>query len=164
MTPTSPAGDRARRRDCRGFTLLELLVVLVVLATAAALVPPILARGSAQASLKRTVATLASELRQARSDAILRDGPQGVVIDPIGRSFGPLGAPLRHRIGDGIAVDVTSAAIAADRDGRPGIRFLPDGRSTGGTVRLAGQGRTYRVEVNWLTGRVRVQEADDGGA
>lgn len=161
MTPTSPAGDRPRGQGSRGFTLLELLVVLVVLGVVAALVPPMLARGSGQAQLKRTVATLASELRQARSDAILRDGPQGVVIDPVGRSFGPVAAPLRHRIADGIVVDVTSARIAADRNGRPGIRFLPDGRSTGGTIRLAGQGRAYRVEVNWLTGRVRIVEAGD---
>jgi general secretion pathway protein H len=162
MTPTSPAGEAPHDRASRGFTLLELLVVLVILGAMAALVPPLLSHGAATASLKRTVATLASELRQARSDAILRNDPQGVVIDPVGRTFGPAEAPLRNRIADGIAVDVTVADIAADRDGRPGIRFLPDGRSTGGTIRLAGQGRSYEVQVNWLTGRVRIAEAGDG--
>jgi general secretion pathway protein H len=162
MTPTSPAGERTRDRDSRGFTLLELLVVLVILGAMAALVPPMLSRGAAQASLKRTVATLASELRQARSDAILHADPRGVVIDPTGRTFGPVDAPLRNRIADGIAVRVTAADIAADPDGRPGIRFLPDGRSTGGTIFLGDQRRTYQVEVNWLTGRVRIGEAGDG--
>lgn len=158
MTPISPAGDR----DARGFTLLELLVVLVILGAMAALVPPMLSRSADQAALKRAVATLASELRIARSEAILRAEPRGVVIDPAARSFGPVEAPSRNQIAAGIAIQVTAAAIAADRDGRPGIRFLPDGRSTGGTIRLGDQRRSYEVEVNWLTGRVRVDEASDG--
>ena len=128
----------------------------------AVLAVPMLSRTAGQARLKSTVATLASELRQARSDAILRAEVRGVVIDPKTRTFGPVGTPDRNRIADGIAVAIETADIAADANGRPGIRFLPDGRSTGGTIRLGDRDRVFEIEVNWLTGRVRVAEPGDG--
>ena len=38
------------------------------------------------------------------------------------------------------------------------IRFFPDGSSTGGRVTLMVGERSYAVDVDWLTGRVRVLE------
>ncbi len=44
--------------------------------------------------------------------------------------------------------------------GRGGIRFYPDGSSTGGRVTLSLEGLQMRVDVEWLTGRVRITEDD----
>ena len=40
------------------------------------------------------------------------------------------------------------------------IRFYPDGSSTGGKVRLISGEREWQVQVGWLTGEVRLREAD----
>ena len=39
------------------------------------------------------------------------------------------------------------------------IRFFPDGSSTGGRVTLTSDERLYHVDVDWLTGQVRVRGA-----
>jgi general secretion pathway protein H len=39
-----------------------------------------------------------------------------------------------------------------------GIDFFPDGSSTGGRVYLEIDARSLKVDVEWLTGRIRVQE------
>jgi general secretion pathway protein H len=42
-----------------------------------------------------------------------------------------------------------------------GIRFYPDGGSTGGNVRLEANGRIYQVNVAWLTGEASLQRPDE---
>ena len=42
-----------------------------------------------------------------------------------------------------------------------GIRFYPDGGSTGGNVRLEANGRIYRVNVTWLTGEASMAEVEE---
>ncbi|MFC6669230.1 GspH/FimT family pseudopilin [Marinobacterium aestuariivivens] len=51
------------------------------------------------------------------------------------------------------------AADRGDPESGPSIRFYPDGSSSGGTVVLTGSGGRYEIGVDWLTGRVRI---DDG--
>ncbi|MDX1606523.1 MAG: hypothetical protein R3202_10055, partial [Candidatus Competibacterales bacterium] len=43
---------------------------------------------------------------------------------------------------------------------RGSIRFFPDGSSTGGHIALAEGGLEYRVNVDWLTGRVTIEHRD----
>jgi general secretion pathway protein H len=168
---TSPAGrldhTRARawrspaRRSSAGFTLLELLVCLVILAFVAALVPPMLARTAERSALRGAVSSLSAELRLARSGAIAANAVRGVVIDPDRRSFGPLARPDRHRLPDSASVVVRTAAAARVPAGSA-IRFFPNGSSTGGEIAVAAGTTGYLVSVNWLTGRVRVEELADG--
>ena len=42
-----------------------------------------------------------------------------------------------------------------------GIRFYPDGGSTGGSVELESNGRIYTVDVLWLTGEASLQREED---
>jgi general secretion pathway protein H len=138
-----------------------LLVVLVILGFAAALVPPMLAGTAERSSLRSAAASLSSELRLARSQAVTARAVRAVVIDPHRRSFGPLELPARHRLPENGTV-VVRTATAADIGGASAIRFFPNGSSTGGEVALAIGPTGYRVSVNWLTGRVRVEEMGGG--
>ena len=47
--------------------------------------------------------------------------------------------------------EITSEAVS-------GIRFFPDGGSTGGHVELTVNDREYRVNVAWLTGETRLEK------
>jgi general secretion pathway protein H len=142
---TLPPGDR---RAERGFTLIEMIVVLVILGLVAGLV---LVRGpqrSGTVDLRQASSLVAGALRVARSQAIASNRSVPVRFDPAAATL-RMGSEAARRLPSGIAM--TSAA--------PVILFRPDGSSTGGVVELAGRTRTTRIAVNWLTGRVETQAA-----
>lgn len=55
-----------------------------------------------------------------------------------------------------LALHAASGDVMSDSAG--GIRFFPDGGSTGGGISIAQGGHSYRISVNWLTGRVEVRD------
>ena len=107
--------------NARGFTLLELMVVMVLLAlvaTIAASAPP---PGRLPGELTAAARQLAAALRQARSDALAQSREVTFAIDvATGRYSGgalPAGVEL--------VVDAAAGELADATTG--GIRFYPDG-------------------------------------
>jgi general secretion pathway protein H len=140
----------------QGFTLVELLAVLVVLALAAGLTAVHLgSRGSD--GLQTAAYELASRLRTARATAIRQSSQRTVVIDMAHRlvTAGSGIAPLR--IPGTISIASQTSAAEQRARGHAGIRFFPNGASTGGSIRLETGRQAYEVRVNWLTGRVAVE-------
>lgn len=141
-----------------GFSLLEMIVVLAILGAMLGLVvgqgPP----ASHGLELRAAAGALAAGLREARSRAILSNRPVSLVIDL---------AEHRYRIGEKdfvtlpselpIALVTTRSEVRADR--QAGIRFEPDGSSSGGRIDLGGDSRRLRIGVDWLTGGVSVSDA-----
>jgi general secretion pathway protein H len=128
MRPTSPAGSAER-----GFTLLELLVVLAIISLLLWVAAPRF-EGATQPSLATRAGLLASELRMARQRAISTARPERVSL------AGPAGA--------GAQVGATT--------GPKEVLFFPDGSSTGGRILLQDQRRQALVTVDFLTGAVHV--------
>src|SRR2546430_17615798 len=86
----APARHEGRGQEA-GFTLIEVIVVLAVLAFAMALVVGYKPPWSSGLGLRGTAAELASSLRLARSEAILPNPPLLFELDPSGRRV-----PIRH--------------------------------------------------------------------
>jgi general secretion pathway protein H len=55
-------------------------------------------------------------------------------------------------------IDITLFTAQSElTDAKTGaIRFYPDGSSTGGRVMLAREDRKFLVEVDWMTGQVKI--------
>ena len=61
----------------------------------------------------------------------------------------------------GMLVELNTARSELTSESAGGIRFYPDGGSTGGNVRLEANGRIYRVNVAWLTGEASVERKEE---
>lgn len=140
----------------RGFTLLEVLVVLALLAMIYALVPPMINIGGSTAELKAGARQVAAGLRKVRSQAITNRDEETLTLNVEARNFWlsgegkPRSLPQQAEISvftsQGEVVDTSTAAI----------RFYPDGSSTGGRVTLAMGERKFYVDIDWLTGQVEI--------
>lgn len=159
MAPTSAAGSRRTR--IRGFTLLELLIVLVLAAVVMAVALPAL-RSSPATELKSGAQTVAAALRQTRIDAMSGGRALALVVDTGGNTLQPEHRDSARQLSDSIALQLATAEREMLDEQRGGIRFWPDGSATGGRVTLTKEGLEIRVDVEWLTGRVRIGELEGG--
>ncbi|MCH8917439.1 MAG: GspH/FimT family pseudopilin [Proteobacteria bacterium] len=141
-----------------GFTLLELLVVLAIVALMTAIAAPRFAAALPGAELDSGARKLAAGLREARSMAVstnravpftLRGGAN---LYTIGR-----GGESRQLPGK-LAITLVTGSREIIGANQGSIRFFPDGSSTGGRIELKGAGGKRSIEVDWLTGRIRLGE------
>lgn len=145
----------AGRQGGSGFTLVELLIVVTLMAMLAAVLAPILVPSPAR-TLRSSASEIATTLRETRRQAQARQARRRFVVDTEARRYGIEGAAAWRQLPDGVEVALTTAESLV-RDRRlGGIDFFPDGSSTGGRVALAMEGQALRVDIEWLTGRIRV--------
>lgn len=160
---SSAGNDPLRRRSDSqaGYTLTELLVTLSVLALATALVAPRVLAPVPVREQKQAVARIADALRAARTEALLTGRETQVILDVDARLLTTLPKGRVIRLPGAIDLTVT-AAQPETTGGEAGVRFFPDGVSTGIDVVLETEGANpARINVDWATGAVRTVNGDD---
>ncbi|MFO1187426.1 MAG: prepilin-type N-terminal cleavage/methylation domain-containing protein [Alphaproteobacteria bacterium] len=136
-----------------GFSLMELIVVLAVLALAAAVIAPRVPFAARAFALKAEARAIQSALEEAGARAVSTRRAETVAIDL--RDLKLKGSGLERPLNREVAITATFAQ-AAQSDGRVAtFIFFPDGTATGGRVTLRRGTRAIAVEANWLTGAVR---------
>jgi len=140
----------------RGFTLVEMLAVLLIVSLVMALVGTSISRNVSGAEMRTAAKKVAASLRYTRTRAILSKSEQVFLVDAENRSYR---AAEREAVDlpEGMNVELNTARSELTSESVGGIRFYPDGGSTGGRVKLEANGRVYQVNVAWLTGEARVQ-------
>lgn len=136
-----------------GFTLLELLVVLAILAFAALIALPRMGGGLPGAELDAGARQIAAALNEARALAVARNKTIRFALDGNQRRF-TVGDSREASLPEKLGITLITGAIDVTGQASGAIRFFPDGSSTGGRIELSGRAGKRSVEVDWLTGRI----------
>jgi general secretion pathway protein H len=160
----------------RGFTLLELVIVLTLVSLSVSLVAPAFSRFSKAIELKVAVKKVSGILRYYRSEAVQRGKVYQVLFNPDLREVrvqavesagdqegkekeGETGRQKKYPLPEGVQmkeVEVASPQYPADL---PVIEFYPSGGSNGGSLLLEQPDyKRYRIIVHFITGMVQVGE------
>ena len=144
-------------RNALGMSLVEILIVLSIMASGAALVVPMVGgAGASTGDLKTAARQIAAGLRHARSEAIAQRRETLVTLDLEKKTFRV--AREKRDIALPAKIDLKLFTAQSDlvNERQGAIRFFPDGGSNGGRVTVASGERKYEVDVDWLTGRVAI--------
>lgn len=173
-----------------GFTLLELIVVLLIIGLMMALVTPRLVGSLTKVNLKTSAQKISSSLRYARSQAVSGQIIYQAVFDfeksglfinaekPQDSEDSYLKAEIEtaetdhsevtqsrtesYFLPEGVKIEKALTINEEFDSGLFSIEFYPSGNSSGGTVVLVDEKeRRFQISVDFVTGIVKLTEPDE---
>ena len=157
----------------RGFSLFELLVVLILLSLSLALVAPSLSRFSRTVELKGAAQKVSGILRNSRSEAVNKGKVYQVVFNSQSRevrvhSMEPSEekdekkedsvSQKTYLLPEGIQMKGDPTTSSPSTSELSPIEFYPNGGSNGGSILLNSQDRKgYRIKIHFITGAVEIE-------
>lgn len=139
-----------------GFTLLELLMVLSIMAAVLAVAVPMVGLPKRGMALKANALALAVQMRTLRAAAVDRNLEQAMVVDLKKKRFWVAG---NGRV-KGISSQLSLSALTRPQDvvGPSAVRFRfhPDGTASRGTLIIREGARSARIAIDWRTGAPRI--------
>lgn len=137
----------------RGFTLLEMLVVIVLMSIGIGVVGFGLHKGLQQAADRQLLGQMVQALRTTRSAAIISGQTRETSFDLDRRTFKTPGKRPQQWPAE-VGVQLNTAADLGEGGGAA-FAFYPDGSSSGGNLLVFQGDRRWRIDVGWLTGSVK---------
>ncbi len=138
-----------------GYTLVELLVVLAIVALTTAIIAPRLITVNANKQAKNNSMQMVSLYKKGRNLAIYTGVSQAVTIDTSTKTAW-LGGQDKIKFAEDIEIEAKTAEFESGAD-LAVIRFFPDGTSTGGEVKISSDTAVYVVSVLWATAEVSLE-------
>lgn len=163
LADVASRGDGVRnhasgRSTSGGFSLLEMMLVIAIIALASLLAASALTGGIDGMRLRAAGKQVAAQLRYTRAQAIATGEAQKFTIDPHAHTWT---SPKQHHgdIAKQLSITFIGAREVQPSQGEGAVMFFPDGASTGGRVRLQAGKATWDIDVAWLTGQVKLSRA-----
>jgi general secretion pathway protein H len=143
-------------RNDAGFTLLEMVCVMAIVALLAAFAMPSPHTRTSRAGVERLAREAASIMKSDRYAAVRRRAAVATTVDLRAREIVAGSNGVRLHVPPDVTINATVASYCTTSGTRVGLSFTADGRSCGGTVRFSRELAVYEVRVNWLTGGIEV--------
>ena len=139
-----------------GFTLLEMVCVIALVAMIAAVLLPFLPRHTSRSRLQAYALEAATLLKADRYTAIRRRADVSTLVDAPSRAIRSGATSQIVRIPDDVRFDALLPQTCRQRAALSSISFFADGMSCGGSIALSRLDTAYEIRVNWLTGRIEI--------
>ncbi|HJT97727.1 MAG TPA: GspH/FimT family pseudopilin [Rhodanobacteraceae bacterium] len=141
----------------RGFTLIELIAIIVLLAIVLATATFSFTKSLHSAKIRAASRDLVAALRYTRGQAIVKGQQEVLLLNLDDNSYrAPGKAPIK--LPKDMTLRLTTAESEVTGGNTGGIRFFADGSSTGGHISVLMDRREWRINVGWLTGEVELDE------
>ena len=137
--------------------VLPAMAVILLLAIALTIVSVGFSKSLEAAKVRAASRDLVAALRYTRGQAIVKGKSQALVFDLDGNTYTAPGKGAK-KLPDDMVLRLTTADTELVGDHSGGIRFFPDGSSTGGHVSVLLGQREWRINVAWLTGEIALDE------
>ena len=144
---SSRTGRAAGRAD--GFTLVEVVMALAIIALIAGLTLPRVMPGTSSTSLRIEAFRLAALLRQDRNAALSSGRSVSTAIDPAGAMVMSGDSRQILKLSPGVLVGMTA-------DTANPLVFYPDGHASGGEIKLSRRGTSFTVRVEPVTATIDI--------
>ncbi|MDA8388854.1 MAG: prepilin-type N-terminal cleavage/methylation domain-containing protein [Nitrospiraceae bacterium] len=144
-----------------GFTLLELLVVLLLISIVIAIVSVSMAPLMKSSKLDSTAQNISATMRYARALSAWKGRSESVLIDLDSRGFGIENRKMKY-LGPDMGMKVTGAGGEDIESGVYKITFFPSGTVEGGSVIIWNDKKELKIEPDPVTGAAEPERA--GGA
>jgi general secretion pathway protein H len=147
-------GKKAKRRSRRGFSLIELVIVVSIVATLTGLAAVSLSGRSGENLMRREMALATAMIGRAQMKALGSAQPVSLLLSDDRRQLAISGS---EQMPQAFQTGVTLQIRSADGEDRDHLRFYPSGSASGGALILAGHGLSGAILIDWLTGEARPQ-------
>jgi general secretion pathway protein H len=136
-----------------GYTLLELLVVMAIIAVVSGVTAANFSGSSEGAKLRAESRKLISHMRYTRVRALSESQVFSVVVDSDGRAYQVTPGDEMIALPDPLVMSLSSLNEGPEFYAGK-IAFYPDGSSSGGMITLTAPFGDSVIHVNWMTGEV----------
>lgn len=150
--------DSRRQED--GFTLIETLVTLAIVALVLASIIPFSGGARRSIELETAAAETASLLRRTSARARLSGRNTTATYDTRSRLWFDASGDAALMIKAGISVEIVAAETGLGGAASK-FTFFAAGGSSGGRVRLASMAGSFTVNIDWLSGAVAIRRGDE---
>jgi general secretion pathway protein H len=144
------------RASERGFTLLEMVCVLALIAMMSAVLLPLIPRHTSRARLQAYALQAAAVLKEDRNAAIRRGTGVATLVDAGSHLIRSGATADIIRIPEDVRFEALLPQTCNRREALSTISFFASGMSCGGVIALTRLDVGYEVRVNWLTGRIEI--------
>ena len=161
----------------KGFTLLEIIVVMLIISISGSLVFMSLGKGAGKKEIKIFAGKMASLCRRARMTALASSTPVMFIISPINRQCwisrkdNEQSDTINGQNNNGKAyilpipgrVFIEASGLTKQDNGLYKIIFYPDGSSSGGDLSIGAENKpVFFCRIDLLTGIISMSQNDHG--
>lgn len=147
------------RNTQRGFSLFELLIALAIVAAMAAVAGVMFLSAPGPAQARADARAMAATMRAIRADAIATRSSLDFEMDL--QSYVFIAGEREGAVRRSFSLTGVGAASLSDDKDVIGVRFYPNGASSGGRFDIRTGALVVTVTADWMTGKISISETVD---